>query len=45
MKALRFWIEIAKHMLNAWDTVSADLGYSPFTNGKKNAQTQPKTEK
>ena len=45
MKALRFWIEIAKHMLNVWDTVSTDLGYSPFTNGKKNAQTQPKIEK
>jgi hypothetical protein len=45
MKALRFWIEIAKHMLNAWDTVSADLGYSPFANGKKNAQTPTKTEK
>ena len=44
MKALRFWIEIAKHMLNAWDTVSADLGYSPFTNGKKNAQAQPKVK-
>lgn len=45
MKALRFWIEIAKHLLNAWDTVSADLGYSPFTNGKKNAQTSAEVKK
>jgi hypothetical protein len=44
MKALRFWIEIAKHVLNAWDTVSADMGYSPFTNGKKNAQTTAKVK-
>lgn len=40
MKALRFWIEIAKHVLNAWDTVSADMGYSPFAN--KQAKTSPK---
>jgi hypothetical protein len=32
MKALRFWIEIAKQVLNAWDTVSTEMGYTPFAN-------------
>ena len=34
MKALRFWIEIAKHMINGWDTISSDMDYSPFTDRK-----------
>tara|TARA_B100000780_G_scaffold259155_1_gene209988 strand:+ start:851 stop:988 length:138 start_codon:yes stop_codon:yes gene_type:complete len=32
MKAVRFWIELAKHILDGWNTVSADLGYTPFDN-------------
>jgi len=32
MKALKFWVEIFKKLIDAWDTVSTDLGYTPFAN-------------
>jgi len=41
MKALRFWIEIAKHVLNAWDTVSTDMGYTPFANKQTKVSPKP----
>ena len=31
MKALRFWIEIAKGLLGVWDNTTKEMGYTPFT--------------
>ena len=44
MKAIRFWIELAKHLLDGWNTVSTDLGYTPFDNKqtKNKANTEDK---
>lgn len=45
MKAVRFWIEICKRLVDAWDIVSTDLGYSPFANKQKDAQIKPEVKK
>ena len=34
MKALRFWIEVAKGLLAVWDNITKEMGYTPFTTKK-----------
>jgi len=34
MKALRFWIEIAKGLLGVWDETTKQMSYTPFAKGK-----------
>ena len=45
MKAIRFWIELAKHMLDGWNTVSNDLGYTPFDNKQTKNKVNPEDKK
>ena len=42
MKALRFWIEIAKGLLGVWDDTVQEMGYTPFKASKKVTETKNK---
>jgi len=42
MKALRFWIEIAKGLLGVWDDTVKEMGYTPFKASKKVTETKNK---
>jgi hypothetical protein len=42
MKALRFWIEIAKGLLGVWDETVKEMGYTPFKASKKVTETKTK---
>jgi hypothetical protein len=42
MKALKFWVELFKRLIDAWDTVSTDMGYTPFAN--KQEKVSPKSD-
>ena len=34
MRALRFWIEIAKGLLGIWDKTTKEMEYTPFATKK-----------
>lgn len=42
MKALRFWIEIAKGLLGVWDETVKEMGYTPFKTSKKVTEAKVK---
>lgn len=44
MKALRFWIEIAKGLLGVWDKTVTEMGYTPFSASKKAKITKAKDD-
>jgi hypothetical protein len=35
MKAIRFWLEIAKRFLGIWDETTQEMGYTPFKANQK----------
>jgi hypothetical protein len=35
MKAIRFWLEIAKRFLGIWDETTQEMGYTPFAPKQK----------
>jgi hypothetical protein len=45
VKALRFWIEFAKHCINGWDTISSDMGYTPFSDRKTKNKVNTEVKK
>ena len=45
MKALRFWIEIAKGLLGVWDETVKEMGYTPFKASKKVTEAKTKDGK